>query len=159
MKTTIFYFSKFGATKQYAEWIAEAVPGTKLVDAFNEAPDPSPYDAIIIATRAYMGRIAAVSYLKSNWKTLKDKKMYLLVVGMSPPEAEDSQRQYYNIPIKIRKKILGYSKVPGAIDLDKLSPIRRKLVQIFSQKVPVSKNMVAKEYITPVVEWMKKQVV
>ncbi|MFA5134423.1 MAG: flavodoxin domain-containing protein [Patescibacteria group bacterium] len=156
MRKAIFYFSKWGATKQYADWIAEAVPGTDVIDAINGKPDPSPYGAIIIATRAYMGRIAAASYLARNRETLKSKKVYLLVVGMSPQDADDSKMQYNSIPVEIRNALQGYAKVPGAIDLDKLGFIVKKMFKMFSKGAPKSENQAAKEHIAPVIEWLKK---
>jgi menaquinone-dependent protoporphyrinogen IX oxidase len=157
MRKAIFYFSKWGAAKQYTDWIAAAVPGTDVIDALNGKPDPSPYDAIIIASRVIMGRIAAASFIKRNWDTLKHKKVYLLAIGMSPQDAEDSQLQYHRIPARIRNKLAGYSKVPGAIDLSKLNPIRKKIVEVLSKKVPVNDNEVAKERVAPVIEWLTNQ--
>jgi len=157
MKSAILYFSQWGATKQYAEWIAEAVPGTDVIDGFSGHFDPTTYDAVIIATRVFMGQIAAKSYLQSIWDILRRKPVYLLVVGLSPQEADDSVKQYEMIPANIRAGLAGYHKVPGVIEMDKLNFILKKMIMMFSKKgEPIKTGGIDKSQILPVIEWLKK---
>ncbi len=157
MKPAIIYFTKWGATRQYAEWIAEALPNIDLIDANRADPNPSPYDVIIIASRVFMGKIAANSFLASKWDILKDKKVYLLVVGVSPEGDKDSRTQYEMIPEHIRNGLAGYKKVTGVIDLDKLNLVLKKIFAAAVKKGTIKTGGLAKEEVAPVIEWLKSQ--
>ena len=82
----ILYKSKYGATKQYAQWLAEetgfSCEKTDDVD-INEV---SKYDIIILGGGIYASGIAGLSFLKKNIEKLKDKKVIVFCCGASPFE-------------------------------------------------------------------------
>jgi hypothetical protein len=102
-----------------------------------------------------MGQIAAKSFLKSNWGTLKNKKVYLLVVGVSPEGADDSWQQYQMIPEHIRQGLSGYKKVTGMIDMDKLNFFFRRIMRIAQEKGAVTSGGLNREQVEPVIEWLR----
>ena len=73
MSGIILYKSKYGATKQYADWIAEITgfPCIKTDDA--DIKTLSDYDVIILGGGIYASGIAGLSFLKNNIDKLKDK--------------------------------------------------------------------------------------
>ncbi len=82
-KCAILYKSKYGTTKQYAEWIAEMTGG----DLF-ELPGVSvaalaPYETVIIGGGLYAGGILGFSFFKRHFNSLKGKKIIIFSVGAS----------------------------------------------------------------------------
>jgi menaquinone-dependent protoporphyrinogen IX oxidase len=127
MKTLILYKSKYGSTKQYAEYLNQNIKNSDLVsiedfkkDCLNE------YDSIILGSSTYMGQIQILKELIDMWESIKEKKVSLFAVGLIDPDAQGSQITYNNIPDNIRGQIK-YIKVPGRLNLRKLN-IFEKLV-------------------------------
>lgn len=85
-RTVVLYYSKYGATKQYAEWIAEEL-GADLVDARARKPklrDIKDYDTIIFGGGIYSGGIKGVELITKNWsKGLSQKRVIVFAVGMA----------------------------------------------------------------------------
>ena len=77
MKGIILYKSKYGATKQYAEWIAERTgfPCVRTEDA--DIRTVSEYDTVILGGGVYASGIAGLSFLKKNIGQLKGKKILI----------------------------------------------------------------------------------
>ena len=88
MKGIILYKSKYGATKQYAEWIAERTgfPCVRTEDA--DIRTVSEYDTVILGGGVYASGIAGLSFLKKNIGQLKGKKILVFCCGASPYEQE-----------------------------------------------------------------------
>lgn len=84
MSGIILYKSKYGSTKKYAEWLAEAT-GFALAetDRANIA-DVCQYDVILLGGGVYASSIAGLSFLKKNWSRLKTKNVLVFVCGASP---------------------------------------------------------------------------
>mgnify|MGYP000923732363 FL=1 len=68
MKTLILYKSKYGSTKQYAEYLNQNIKNSYLVsiddfkkDCLNE------YDNIILGSSTYMGQIQILKELIDMW--------------------------------------------------------------------------------------------
>lgn len=86
MKTAVIYQSKYGHTKRYATWIAEAL-NADLIDGANlNANRFAPYDAIIYGGPIYAGSIKGIKLLSGNLTALKNKHLVVFTVGMSSPD-------------------------------------------------------------------------
>ena len=85
-RTIVLYYSKYGATKQYAEWIAGEL-GADLVDVRARKPklrDIRDYDTIIYGGGIYSGGIKGVELITKNWsKGLSAKRVIVFAVGMA----------------------------------------------------------------------------
>lgn len=130
MKTLIIYKSKWGATEQYAKWLAEDLTGSilKSVDDVQEQ-DLNDADLIILGSRTYIGQIQIVSFIKKHWHILKTKKLYLFSVGIIPWEKPDAKKAFEAIPEEIRSSLLGHRKLPGRIDMAKLNFLQKMMVK------------------------------
>lgn len=84
VKTIILYQSKYGATKQYAEWLSLKLDCPMIETKSAKIDDVAEYDAIILGGGIYANGIAGISFLKKNYKKLKDKKIAVFAVGASP---------------------------------------------------------------------------
>lgn len=139
MKTLIIYKSKYGASKQYAEWLHEGLQGSELesLDWF-ETANIRKYDLIIVVSRTYLGDIQARKFLEENWAELKLKKVFLLAIGLV--FNGEAKKTFERIPEEIRSSI-NYLKVPGRIDEKKLTVADRFIAKVMSKNIPQDKPL------------------
>ncbi|MEI7604392.1 MAG: flavodoxin domain-containing protein [bacterium] len=151
MRALIIYKSKYGTAKQYAEWIKEEVEADIFsIDDFNIS-EIQAYDKIIIVSATYMGVIKADKFLIENWNLLKDKKVYLVAVGLV--FTEDAVKTYEQIPAFIRKNIQ-YIKIPGKIQYNRLNLFEKIMVKIMKGQ---NLDKVDRNTIKPVVEFANEK--
>lgn len=91
MNAIVIYKSRYGSTKAYAEWIAEALD-CKAVDAKGiKAEDLSAYDVIVYGGGLYAEIINGVSLITKNLEKLSGKKIVVYTTGITPLDC----REYY----------------------------------------------------------------
>ncbi len=89
MKTIVIYKSKYGSTKAYAQWIAEAL-SCEAVEAKNvKAESLAVYDTIIYGGGLYAEVIAGVSLITKHFDALKDKKLIVYTTGITPLDCKE----------------------------------------------------------------------
>ncbi len=89
MNSIVIYKSKYGSTKQYAQWIASEL-GCNAVDAKNIKIDElSTYDNIIYGGGLYAEVIAGVSLITKNLNKLEGKKIAVFSTGITPLDCRD----------------------------------------------------------------------
>ena len=94
MKTIVIYKTKYGSTKQYAEWISEEL-GCKAVDQKNVTPDDlKAYDVIIYGGGLYGEVINGVSLITKNIEALSDKKIIVYTTGITPISCHEYYDSY-----------------------------------------------------------------
>lgn len=92
MHTVVIYKSKYGSTKQYAEWIAQEL-GCECFDAKDvKADDLEKYDCIVYGGGLYAEVINGVSLITKNIDLLKGKKIAVFSTGITPLDC----REYYD---------------------------------------------------------------
>lgn len=129
MRTAIVYRSFLGSTKQYAEWLHESIESSDLFKSSKIGDrELAEYDLLIICSGTYVGWISLRGYLKKKWPVLQGKKVILLVVGMTPPEDDQSTAAYMKIPENIRQEIQ-YFKVPGTIGSKNRENVKKENLQ------------------------------
>lgn len=84
----VMYQSKYGATKKYAEWLAEKLSCDLIKTKDANINKVIKYDTIILGGGIYASGIAGISFLKKNYTKLKDKKIAVFAVGASPYNKE-----------------------------------------------------------------------
>ncbi len=152
MKTIILYKTKYGSTRDYAEFVHRNVPASTLADISDfEVNTLGGYEVVIIGSRTYMGNIEAQHFLEANWDILQAKRVFLFAVGTIDPEAPASKESYQKIPQQIRDTI-HYLKVPGRISLEKLNWFESLVAK--SQKGG-SVDKVNMNMVIPVIEFAK----
>lgn len=88
MNTMILYQSKYGATKKYAQWLAEELQCDLLEIKAAKIAQLKEYDTIVIGGGVYASGIAGIQFLKKNYQILKGKKIVVFAVGASPFQQE-----------------------------------------------------------------------
>lgn len=84
MNGIIIYRSKYGATKQYAEWLSEATGYKAVTTDEADVKTLDQYDLIIMGGGVYAGGIACTSFLRKVYPKIKDKKIIVYTCGASP---------------------------------------------------------------------------
>lgn len=83
MKSVVLYHSKYGATKQYAQWIADDLK-CDILDSDNVTiNDLLKYDQIIFGGAIYVEKVIGLKPLMKIINQLEGKKVFIFAVGLS----------------------------------------------------------------------------
>ena len=158
MNGLVCFISKYGAARQYAEWISHEL-GFSLVDISGDAAvDIASQDCVVVGGSVYAGRMKAARWLVANHAALKGKKIcYFSVGGMSrnaTPQIEEMWKG--NIPDEVRGQLKlfhfeGRIRYAGMKIVDKLivGMIRfvvkdkKKAEEMVGERDKVSKDQIA----------------
>jgi phosphopantetheine adenylyltransferase len=91
--------------------------------------DFSKYDTIIVSSGTYMGLMPLNSFLKRNWKKLRNMNVVAVAVGAAPAEDPWSKWSYDRISRRIRDKIKYFKILGESAGKDKEqkpSPVKRE---------------------------------
>ncbi len=93
-KAVVIYKSKYGSTKQYAQWIAEALDA----DLFDVAKvrDLGQYQTIVYGGGLYASGIIGSDFLVKNYELLKEKRIVVFTVGLAKPQADGLYQNHRN---------------------------------------------------------------
>jgi menaquinone-dependent protoporphyrinogen IX oxidase len=177
-KTLIIYFSKYGTTKKYSEWIAEELAGDICsVNDFRQNILNN-YDTIILGNSLYAGKIEGLNIFMKNYETLKNKKLILFTCGLADYSKEENINSIYRrikneLPEEIIEKIkifylrggINYKmltlkhkimmwmvkKIRLRNDTGKLSDETKEFIETYGKKV----DFMNKENINKIIEYNK----
>jgi menaquinone-dependent protoporphyrinogen IX oxidase len=126
----IAYQSKYGSTRQYAEWIQQDT-GADLVNIeIGEKPDLARYDILIIGGSVRVGNIVIAPFIKDHWNVMKGKQVILFTASGTPPQHPKIQRIYEkSLPEEIRKE-MKYFPLHGRISSKDLTLFDKFLITI-----------------------------
>ena len=133
-KGIILFQSKYGATKKYADWLAE-MTGYDCAETKNaNAVDLKPYDVILLGGGVYASGIAGFQFIKKNIGQLADKKIAVFAVGASPyDEKAILQRRDLHFKNELRSIPLFYCR--GAWDEETMKFTDRALCKMLQKAV------------------------
>lgn len=142
MSTIVIYKTKYGSTKQYAEWIAEDL-GCDAVDAKNvKVDDLLGYDTIIYGGGLYAEVINGVSLITKNIDKLSDKKIIVYTTGITPSDV----REYYDSEViqkNFKKGVPENIKIfnfLGKMVQKELTPVHRAAIVSLKKIMSAKKN-------------------
>ena len=138
MKGIILYTSKYGATKRYAEWLAEETGFDCIETRKAKIEDVKQYDTILLGGGIYASGIAGLSFLKKNIDRLRGKKVIVFCDGASPYE-ETAFRQIVSHNLKDSLAGLPCFYCRGAWDPDAMSLADRTLCRMLQKAVAKKK--------------------
>lgn len=134
MKGIIFYTSKYGATKKYAEWLVEETGFDCIETKKANLNEIKQYDTIILGGGVYASGIAGLSFLKKNIMDLKGKRIIVFCVGASPYEENAIQEV---VKHNMGDKLLGipcfYCR--GAWDMEAMGFVDKNLCKMLRKAV------------------------
>jgi menaquinone-dependent protoporphyrinogen IX oxidase len=149
MKGIVIYKGKYGATKQYAEWLGQALSLPVVTTENINGNQLKEFDYLLMGSSVYIGKLQIKKWLKMNTSVISDKKVFFFQVAASPPE-EKEKRQAYNqtsIPEELRNKFEFYF-LPGRMIMKKLSWLDRFMLKIGARftKDPEAKKGMLTEF-------------
>jgi len=129
-KIAVIYKSKYGTTKQYAEWIAEALDAPLFESEDITSSQLSDYDVVVYGGGLYARGIDGIKLVVGNFC----KTLVVFTVGLSDPQITD----YTPILEKtFRPEQLSKTKVfhfRGGIDYNKLSLLHKGMMAIVKRE-------------------------
>lgn len=130
VKLLIAYQSKYGSTRQYAEWIQQAAGGDLADIGAGDTIDPAAYDILIIGGYVRTGTIAVAPFIKERWNALQGKEVILFTTSGTPPRHPRIQSIYQrSLPEEIRHRIT-YFPLAGRISVSELTLFDRLLIAV-----------------------------
>ena len=141
MHAIVVYKTKYGSTKNYAEWIGEELD-CKVADAREVTIEElEQYDTIIYGGGLYAEVINGVSLITKNMDRLKNKKIAVYTTGITPLDCRDYydklvvEKNFKNgVPACI--KLFNFT---GKMVLDELSAVHRTALKTL-KKIMSSKK-------------------
>ena len=142
MSTVVVYRSKYGATKKYAEWIAEELNCKTIENKNLKVEDLMEYDTIIYGGGLYAEVIDGVTLITRNLDKLKGKKIVVFSTGITPlkyTEYYDKLVVDKNFKPEMLNKIKIYNFM-GKMIIDELSAVHRAALKTLKQIMSAKKN-------------------
>jgi menaquinone-dependent protoporphyrinogen IX oxidase len=163
-RVLIVYQSKYGSTKQYAEWIHREIP-SQMADITNcNALEFAKYDVIVFGSYIRTGRIVVAPVIIETWNAIKGKKIVLFTTSGTPPEHPNIGKIYNaNLPHEITKEIKYFPLHGRMLHMD-LSFYDESLVAVgrMMEKDETLKRFMTEDFddvepenILPVLEYIK----
>ncbi len=134
-KVIVLYKSHYGSAKQYAEWLAEETGG----DCFDldsvKVEVLKDYDVVLFGGGLYAAGISGIKTFKKMYEQLKDKKVIVFGVGLSPSRekalqdvrnASFSEEMKNHIPLFLLR---------GAFDFKKQSFMHKMMMKVMEKKI------------------------
>lgn len=85
-KVVVIYESRYGSTKRYAEWIAEALSCPVFERKKFRPQDFAQYEMILYGGGLYAGGVSGIKLITQNRKLLSGKKVVLFTCGLADPD-------------------------------------------------------------------------
>jgi hypothetical protein len=120
----VAFESKYGSTKQYAEWIAQKTGG-EAVRASDVKPESlAEFGAVAFGGYLHAGRIRGAEFVSRNWGALQGKKVVVFSVSGTPPDDPALLKVFENAyPAEMRAKIKYFPLRGRAGKLDALDRV------------------------------------
>jgi len=133
MKTLILYTSKYGATKEISQRIAQKMESATICDLKQgDIPPIMGFDRIIIGSSVYAGSIRkeAKAFAKNNAAALGEKTVGLFISGF----VEDDKYFATNFPQNLLDKVKAKGFLGGIFDPQKANGLERLIVKAVMKK-------------------------
>lgn len=173
-KTVVLYQSKYGATKKYAQWLAEALACDLVETKKANIAQIESYDVIVLGGGVYASGILGFSFLKKYFPRLKTKKIAVFAVGASPYD-EKMINAFRTQKFKGEMARIPFYYLRGAWNEEKMTWLDRKLCgmlkKMVAKKDPATYepweaalmeangnyNWTNKEALTPIIDWARQE--
>lgn len=129
-KTVVIYKSRYGSTKKYAEWIAEAAGADIFENSQVKPQDLEKYDTIVCGGNLHAGKISGKELIVDNFAKIADKKVIMFYVSGSSVNDAAINHLKSHFPENIRAKIKLFG-LRGAFDFKKLGFGDKLLMNIY----------------------------
>lgn len=130
MSGVIICKSRYGATRQYSDWLAAQL-GLPVFESDDRSLALNGYDYILAGTSVYFGKMLLKDWIAKHEKELKGKPVFLFVVCATPDSEHEKRRRIIeqNVPTGLADKQHIYF-LPGRLIRRQLSWKHRLLLRI-----------------------------
>ena len=142
-KALVLYYSVYGTTKKYAQWIAEELNGEKGEIKNVNPNDLVNYDIIVLGSGLYAGVIQGIDIIEKKYDALKEKKLILYTCGLADYTRQENinniqKRIDAKLPENIRNSIKVFF-LRGGIDYNELN-LKHKIMMWMMKKMIMKKK-------------------
>ncbi|MDU6855917.1 MAG: flavodoxin domain-containing protein [Clostridiales bacterium] len=132
MKAVVVYKSHYGATKEYATWLAKSLHADLLERSKVKGDTLLKYDTIIYGGGLYAGGISGASLITKNFDKLRNKNIIVFTVGLADPKNPDNVTHILKAADQIFppevKEHLTFFHLRGGMDYSKLNFVHRAMM-------------------------------
>lgn len=135
----VVYETKYGSTRQYAEWIADDLHCEVFERRSIRANDLQEFETIIYGGAVYAGGVLGSNFIRKNLDVLGEKNLVVFTCALSDPANEKNTR---NIRDHLRKSltepVMDHVKIfhlRGAINYKKLGMVHRIMMAMMHRSV------------------------
>jgi len=131
MKGVIIYKGKYGATLQYADWLATELDLPVYPAGDECAKELAAADYLVLGSSIYIGKLQLREWLAAHEHLLVSKKLFFFMVGGTPLHERDKLEKFIrtNVPATIQQRCMFFF-LPGRLEFRKLSRTDRLLLRI-----------------------------
>lgn len=131
-QTVVIFESKYGFTKRYAKWIADALSCPLFEKKSFHPQKLARYDTIIYGGGLYAGGVSGIKLLTKNWPLLSEKQVILFTCGLADPADPENVRHIREslakaLPPDMLEKLQLFH-FQGGIDYSRLSLLHRSMM-------------------------------
>lgn len=143
----VIYRSKYGSAKKYASWIA-AETGFDCLATAKAMPEAlAPYRTVVLCGGIYASGIAGLTFLRKNFRLLRDKRLAVFCVGASPCDPDSlKELKARNMKGDLKEIPVFYGR--GAWDERAMSFKDRTLCRLLQKAVAKSEPAERKPWMT-----------
>jgi len=148
MNGLVLYRSRYGATRQYADWIGSALRLPVIDPDRIDERLLSTCDFLLIGTSVYVGDLLLKAWLKENEHHLKYKKLFFFIVCAPDPDAsKHRQIMVDNIPSALLRPSTDIFFLPGRWILRDLSPTDGRVLKekALTEDDPAKKEVLSQD--------------
>ena len=130
-KIAVIYKSKYGTTRQYAQWIAEAVGAVVLEASAVKPASLASFDVVIFGGAIYAGGITGIGLVTKN----PCKQLVVFTVGVTNPKTADyteTLKKSFTAEQLSKTKLF---HLQGGIDYFKLSFIHKAIIGMVRKSI------------------------
>ena len=121
MKGLLIYKGKYGATRQYADWLKDLLNVPITTPDEIKANEIKQADYLVIGSSVYVGKLLIRHWLKENVSQLVNKKIFMFVVSATPATEKVKLDGFMmSVPAELRYLIEIYY-LPGKMTKKNLS--------------------------------------
>lgn len=140
MKAIVLYQSKYGSSKQYAQWLAEDLQCEVKETGSLSLGSLQAYDVILCVGGLYASGVSGFGKIKKHLEQLKSKKLVLCMVGMTDPAEKERYEETFrhNVPEEYRSLVKPFA-LRGDQLFSKMSGLHKlmmKLPKMEAEKIP-----------------------
>lgn len=164
MKGIILYYSQYGSTREYCEWLSQSA-GFELAPLSQPPRDWSAYQWVILASCVQTEKVSRAAAMRSLWPHIRSKHTALLLTSGTPDEDYAKKVVQRSLPAEITASLRVFS-LGGRYSLSRLSWFQRTLIRLIAPLLPnpearqgmlTDKDSMSREQLDPVLEYIRSR--